>query len=241
MIEKTKGIVLHQIKYTDSGIIAHLYTKDFGRVSLLIKGMRKKKSGKHNIMFQPLSIIEIEMYHKPSREVQVLKEFSVTYSPYNIHTDIRKSSVAMFLGEVLSAILREESPHAELFDYIEQSIVYFDMSKENFANFHISFISGLSSYLGFEPSVPDSSEDVFFDMKEGSFVPVPPVHGFYADETISGILSKFFRSSYESANEIKLTGKQRNDVLDSLITFYSLHLPGLKKINSLEILREVFS
>lgn len=241
MIEKTKGIVLHQIKYTDSGIIAHLYTKDFGRVSLLIKGMRKKKSGKHNILFQPLSIIEIEMYHKTSREVQVLKEFSVTYSPYSIHSDIRKSSVAMFLGEVLSSILREESPHLELFDYIEQSIIYFDISRENFANFHISFISGLSSYLGFEPSRPDSSEDVFFDMKEGSFVPVPPVHGFYADETISGILSKFFSSSYESANEIKLTGKQRNDVLDSLITFYSLHLPGLKKINSLEILREVFS
>lgn len=241
MIEKTKGIVLHQIKYTDSGIIAHLYTKDFGRVSLLIKGMRKKKSGKHNIMFQPLSVIEVEMYHKTSREVQVLKEFSVAYSPYSIHSDIRKSSVAMFLGEVLSSILREESPHEELFDYIEQSVIYFDISTENFANFHISFLSGLSSYLGFEPSAPFSSEGIFFDMKEGSFVPVPPVHGFYADEEVSVILAKFFRSSYESANEIKLTGKQRNDVLDALITFYSLHLPGLKKINSLEILREVFS
>lgn len=241
MIEKTKGIVLHNIKYTDSGIIAHLYTRDFGRVSTLIKGMRKKKSGKHNIMFQPLTVLEVEMYHKPVREVQVLKEYSVTYSPYNIHSDIRKGTVAMFLGEVLSAILREESPHMELFDFIEESIVYFDISQQSFANFHIAFLSGLSSYLGFEPSVSEKSEDTFFDMKEGVFVPIPPVHGFYADEAISAILAQFFSGSYESANEIRLSGKQRNEVLDSLITFYSLHLPGLRKINSLEILREVFS
>lgn len=241
MIEKTKGIVLHQIKYTDSGIIAHLYTRDFGRVSLLIKGMRKRKSGKHNIMFQPLSVLEVEMYHKAVREVQILKDFSVIYSPYNIHTDIKKGSVAMFLGEVLSAILREESPHVELFDYIEKSIIYFDMCQENFTNFHIAFLSGLSSYLGFEPSQTSNSEDIFFDMKEGSFVPIPPVNGFYADQTVSAILAQFFRSSYDSANEIKLTGRQRNEVLDSIITFYSLHLPGLRKINSLEILREVFS
>ena len=31
MLHKTKGIILHQIKYTDSGIIVQAYTRDFGR------------------------------------------------------------------------------------------------------------------------------------------------------------------------------------------------------------------
>ncbi len=51
MLNKTKGIILHQIKYTDSGVIAQVYTREFGRQSLMIKGMRSKKSGRHNVLF----------------------------------------------------------------------------------------------------------------------------------------------------------------------------------------------
>jgi len=91
MLEKTKGIVLHSIKYSDSGIVVHLYTSKFGRQSALIRGVGKKKTGKHNIMFQPLSFLEMEMYYKSSREMQLLKEFSLLHPFYNLYSDIRKS------------------------------------------------------------------------------------------------------------------------------------------------------
>lgn len=242
MLEKTRAIVLHQIKYTDSGIVAHLYTRKFGRQSVLIKGMRKKKSGKHSIMFQPMFILDVEMYYKPSREMQTLKEFSMAWTPYEINSNIRKGTVAMFLGEVLSSVLKEESSHEELFDFIENSIVYFDSCMEDYANFHISFLAALSRFLGFEPTPAGSrSGNVYFDMRNGAFVPVPPVHGEYASETVSEILAAFFGSPYDSANKIQLTGKLRNEVLESIIRFYSVHLPALRKINSLDVLKEVFS
>ena len=240
MIEKTRGIILHQIKYTDSGIVAQLYTRKFGRQSFLIKGMRNKKTGKHNIIFQPLFILDLEMHFKASREMQVLKEFSVSYAPYEIHSNIKKSCVAIFLGEVLTSVLKEESPHEEMFDYIEESIVYFDSCKENYANFHIAFLAGLSSFLGFEPSVRSNSDDVFFDMKNGIFVPIPPVNGNYATGEISDILAVFFAASYDTSGNISLTGILRNEVLETLVSYYSLHLPGLKKIKSLEVLKVVF-
>jgi len=240
MLEKTRGIILHKIKYTDSGIVAQLYTRKFGRLSFLVRGMRNKKAGKHNILFQPLFILDLEMYYKASREMQTLKEFSVIYSPYNIHTDIRKSTVALFLGEVLTSVLREENSNDELYDYIENAIMYFDRCTGDYANFHIAFLAGLSSYLGFEPSPGSSADDVFFDMKNGTFVPVPPFQDNYVNREISGILSRFFVSSYDTAGRISLTGAMRNEVLETLIRYYSFHLPGLKKINSLKILKEVF-
>ncbi len=240
MLEKTRGIILHKIKYTDSGIVAQLYTRKFGRLSFLVRGMRNKKAGKHNILFQPLFILDLEMYYKASREMQTLKEFSVIYSPYNIHTDIRKSTVALFLGEVLTSVLREENSNDELYDYIENAIMYFDRCTGDYANFHIAFLAGLSSYLGFEPSPGSSADDVFFDMKNGTFVPVPPFQDSYVNREISGILSRFFVSSYDTAGRISLTGAMRNEVLETLIRYYSFHLPGLKKINSLKILKEVF-
>ena len=241
MLDKTRGIILHQIKYTDSGIVTQIYTRKFGRQSFLIKGMRNRKTGKHNILFQPLFILDMELYYKASRDMQMLKEFSVSFTPYNIYSNIKKSCVAIFLGEVLTSVLKEESPHEELFDYIEESIIYFEKSNEGFANFHIAFLAGLSSFLGFEPGPRLEKEDAFFDMVNGIFVPIPPVHGNYANEEITNILADFFSTSYGSISNISLTGKIRNDVLETLVRFYSLHLPGLKKIKSLDVLKEVFS
>jgi DNA repair protein RecO (recombination protein O) len=241
MLEKTKGIVLHQIKYTDSGIVAQIYTRKFGRQSFLIKGMRNRKTGKHNILFQPMFILDLEMNYKASHEMQLLKEFSVSFTPYDIYSNIKKSCVAIFLGEVLTSVLKEESPHDEMFDFIEDSIIYFDRCKEGFANFHIAFLAGLSSFLGFEPGQRINKDDAFFDMTNGVFVPIPPVHGNYANEEISNILADFFVASYDIIAGISLNGNMRNEVLETLVRFYSLHLPGLKKIRSLEVLKDVFN
>lgn len=241
MLEKTRGIILHQIKYTDSGIVAQLYTRKFGRQSFLVRGIRKRKSGKHNVLFQPLFILDLEISYKESREMNLLREFSVSYPPYDIYSDIKKSSVAIFLGEVLTSVLKEESPHEEMFDYIEESIIYFDTCREGYANFHIAFLSGLSSFLGFEPGIRTNAGDLFFDMDNGIFVPVPPLHGNYANPEISDILAEVFHASYDSIINISLKGSVRNEVLDTLLRYYSLHLSGLKRINSLEVLKEVFS
>jgi DNA repair protein RecO (recombination protein O) len=240
MLEKTRGIVLSQIKYTDSGIVVWLYTRKLGRQSILIKGMRNRKTGKHNILFQPMSVLDLEIYHKVSREMQVLKEFSVSFTPYNIYSNIRKSCVAIFLGEVLTTVLKEEGPQTDMYDYIEKSIIYFDGHEEGFANFHIAFLAGLSSFLGFEPGARLNNNDIFFDMTNGSFVAIPPVHGNYASEVVSDILANFFVSSYFTANNIVLTGILRNEVLVTMIRYYAHHLPGLKRIKSLEVLKEVF-
>ena len=241
MLEKTRGVILHQIKYTDSGIVAQMYTRKFGRQSFLIKGMRNRKTGKHNILFQPMFILDLELYYKATREMQTLKEFWVSFTPFDIYSNIKKSCVAIFLGEVLTSVLKEESPHQEMYDYIEESIIYFENCKDNYANFHIAFLAGLSSFLGFEPGPRLEKEDSFFDMVNGIFVPVPPVHGNYATEEISNILAEFFVASYDTINKISLTGNIRNNVLETLVRYYSLHLPGLRKIKSLDILKEVFS
>jgi DNA repair protein RecO (recombination protein O) len=241
MIEKTRGIILHQIKYTDSGIVTQIYTRKFGRQSFLIKGMRKRKTGKHNILFQPMFILDLELNYKVSHEMQILKEFSVSFAPYNIYSNIKKCCVAIFLGEVLTSVLKEESPHEEMFDFIEKSIAYFNNCDESYANFHIAFLAGLSSFLGFEPEPRSEKENAYFDMVNGIFVPIPPVHGKYANKEITAVLAEFFVASYDSVNTILLTGKIRNDVLEVLVRFYSIHLPGLKKIKSLKVLKEVFS
>jgi DNA repair protein RecO (recombination protein O) len=241
MTEKTRGIVLHQIRYTDSGIVAWLYTRKFGRQSFLVRGMRKRKSGRHNIMFQPMFILDLEVRFKETREIQIASDISVHYSPAGIYSSIKKGPVAIFLGEVLASVLREEGPNERLFDFLENSIIYFDGCRDDYANFHLAFLAGLSSFLGFEPHQKGDPEDRYFDLLNGCFVVLPPLHGNFANEEISAILASLFSSSYDKIRDIRITGSLRNEVLETLVKYYSMHLPGLKKINSLEVLKSVFS
>ena len=241
MLAKTRGIILSQIKYSDTSLVVRVYTRDYGRISALIRGAGSKKGGKHKAFFQPLSILDIDLNYKTTHEMQNLKEFSLSYVPNDIYQDVKKGCVAIFLGEVLTSVLKEESSNEEMFDYIENSIIYFDKSKEGFANFHIAFLAGLTSYLGFEPALRNSVSDKFFDMTNGEFHQVPPFNGNYSNETISAKLAEFFESSYENSGEIVMTGSLRNEVLESILKYFSLHLSGLKKIRSLEVLKEVFS
>ena len=161
MLSKSPAIVLHQIKYTDTGVIVQAFTRNFGRISFLVKGIRSKKSGKFAVHLQPLTILDVELYYREARSIQSLKEYSVSFSPAGIQTDISKSSMAIFLGEVLTNVLREESPQAELFDFLSDAIRYLDSRKKGFANFHIAFLCALSGYLGFSPSPRKNEEDIF--------------------------------------------------------------------------------
>jgi DNA repair protein RecO (recombination protein O) len=241
MLYKTKGIILHQIKYTDSGVIVQVYTRDLGRVSIMIKGMRSRNSGKHNVLFQPMFILDLIFYYRELRGVQMLKEFTVSYSPAEIYGDVRKSCIAVFLAEILTSVLKEESPNLELFGYIEDSIRYLDKCDSGFANFHIAFLIGLSSFLGFEPGIRDDPGKKYFDLANGTFVSFPPLNSAYADPQVSDILAEFFKLSFEQMGSIPLTGSLRNEVLETIIRYFSIHLPGLKKINSLDILKEIFT
>lgn len=240
MVEKTSAIVLHQIKYTDSGIIVQAYTRDSGRQSILVRGLRKKKSGRQNVFFQPLSVLDLVTYSRDTGSMKTLKEFSVLYASGDICNNVIKSCITLFLGEVLTTVLREESRNDELFDFIKDSIIYFDKRKNGYSNFHIAFLIALCSYLGFEPGKRTDSENQIFDMVNGAFVAIPPSHGSYADIENSAILGEFFNSSWDDMNKIVLTGSKRNDVLLTILRYYSVHLPSLRKINSLEILKEVF-
>ncbi len=131
---------------------------------------------------------------------------------------------------MLTSVLREESPNEELFDFIEDSIIYFDSCREGFANFHIAFLAGLSSYLGFEPGPRNQRRIIhILTCLTGFLFQFLLSMEIMQIAEISDILAAFFSSSYENINNIILTGALRNEVLETLVKYYSLHLPGLKK------------
>ena len=150
MIFKTRGIVFHRIKYSESSIIAKIYTEQFGLCSFLVQGARKKTSAAKANLLQPLSLVELVAYHKETSGLQKMKELKNDHPLISIQNNIVKTTIAIFLSEMLVRSIREETPNKQLFSFLHQSIIFFD-KLENPVNFHLLFLIKLSKFLGFFP------------------------------------------------------------------------------------------
>jgi DNA repair protein RecO (recombination protein O) len=240
MVEHTKGVVLSFNRYSDSSGIVNLFTHRFGRRAYLARGINKGKKEMKNIFFQPLSILDIEASHHEGREVHNMSRCALSYIPSSLPYSVTKSTIAIFLAEVLNATIREESADYTLYDFIEESVINLDRLDGNASWFHISFMVKLSSYLGFGPSLPDSDEPLLFDMTNGLFSVLPPVSGIYMNHEQTALLKLLIATPLSNAGALSIAGHNRRSMLDQLIKFYSMHTPGLKNIKSLKVLQEVF-
>ncbi len=100
MLSKTRAIMLHYIRYNETSVIAYCYTKNFGRISLIIQGVRKKNAKVRLNLLQPLQINEIDFYFKEKPGLMRLKEIRSCHLADNVLFDTSKSTIALFLAEI---------------------------------------------------------------------------------------------------------------------------------------------
>lgn len=238
-LHKTKGIVLHYIKYGETSIIATIYTEKFGRQAYIIKGARSPKSRIRANLFQPLFLLDMEVYHKPKHELQMIKEVKNTTPFVDIPFNPKKSTVCLFLAEVLYRTLREEEQSPRLFEFISESILLFDEAAMFLPNFHLTFLLHLSRFLGFYPQNDYSESNFLFDLKEGHFIANTPVHKYFLPSQASSDFHALMNTGF--GDELKFsTPEMRQFLLDKILEFYLFHIEHLGEIKSIEVLREVF-
>lgn len=229
------------MKYSESSVIVKIYTELLGLQSYILKGVRKKKSKIKSNLLQPLTLIEMEFYHKEKSEINFIKEIRNTYHFKSLPFEIYKSSIALFITEILYKSIREEEPNKNLFDFIFNSVIFLDTSEEKISNFHLIFLIQLSKYLGFFPNGKYSEKYKYFDMQEGNFQEVLPKHFNYLDKKTSKYFHELSSLNYENMNSTNISNKIRKELLEKIILYFQIHLPGIKEINSNQILSEVLS
>ena len=239
MLEKTRGIFLHHFNYSENSIIARVYTEQFGRQSYIVNGTRGKKSSAKVNLFQPLFLLDLEVYHKPGRDLQRLKEARLSTPFENIPYDIKKSSQAIFLAEVLMRCLKEEEPNVELFNFIYHAVCLLDTKVDGISNFHLLFLLKLSHFLGVVPTYCEDVRLVYFDLLSSSFKRNEPVHQQFMDVDTTKNFRKLFQAEMAESEKIAINSKQRTVLLVKLLEYYKIHLDLKEEIKSLSVLKEV--
>ncbi len=241
MLHKTSGIILHTQKYLDTSLIVKIFTKNFGLQSYIINGVRSKKSKTPASLFQPLAIMDMQVSHSHKGGLQRITEINNNTPYYTIPYNIAKTSILLFLNEILYKAIKEAHPDEDLFEFIKNSLLVLDLQTGNCSNFHIYFIIQLSKYIGFYPHGKFISNASLFNLQEGSFTINEPSHLYFINSEQSLLLHRFMNATYPTIQQIKINKTDRKNLLQSLLVYYQLHIAGFGEIKSFEILEEVIA
>jgi DNA repair protein RecO (recombination protein O) len=234
---KTKAIVLSALKFQEKSLIVKCFTLSDGLKSYFVRdAFSGKKNNQKIAYFQPLTLLEIEAVHKNKGTLENFKEIKISHPYSSIPTEISKSTIVMFLSEMLHHSIHEEEANPDFFSFLETALMWLD-TNDHIANFHLILLMESTKFLGFYPEYSNPNFD-FFEMRDGVFVPFETVTCL--NKTNSFLLKKLLELRFESTN-VLFNSKERQELLKIIIDYYALHLDGFRKPKSLEVLMEVFS
>lgn len=236
MITASRGIVLHTADYSETSLIARIYTRNNGLMSFIAKGVRKKGASIRKNLFQPLNLVEVVYYFKENSSLHTLREISIEKQFNLIPTDISRSSVLIYMNELLNRSVPAAGPDSALFDFIRDSVLRLDDISTVPAMFPLDFTLRLTHYLGFSPRADYDKEHTVFDLMEGCYSVSEPEHPYYLKPPLSGTLAGLI------GNPELLAGTKYEDrslLLEKLFDYYRLHLPGFGEMKSYEVLKAV--
>ena len=236
-----RGVVLNTIKYGDKGLVVQMLTSSHGRQSFMVQGLgsRGGRSGTRAALFQPLFALEFEGLESSKMQMHRFAEVHAGIVLHSIPFDVKKSTIALFMAEVLHRLVKESEANEMLFDFVWGSIEALDVADEGVANFHLWFLSNLCRFLGFSPG-NEYMADGWFDMAEGLYVGVEPPKRLAMSPQNAQILRDMLECDVRYLGEVGLNRAQRVEFLDALLAYYAYHLDTINSVQSIKILQEVF-
>lgn len=217
MIDKTEAISLHYIKYGESSIIVRMLTRKFGIQSFIVNGVRSSKA-KHNIsFFQPLTLLDLVVYYHERKSLQRIAEMKSLYAYRSIPYDIRKTSIALFMAEMIYKTTKEEENNDSLFSFLINSLKYLDQENVHISNFHLLFLIQLTVYIGI---------DIRYETENTNML--------YGREQV------VFNQLLNNEN-IALQHQERQKYLKIILKHYKQHFDTLKDIPTLRVLTDVLN
>lgn len=250
MLAKSQIIVLHTIKHGDTGIVVQCYSSTAGRTALYFRGSSKKMNNAS--LLHKLNILDVVTFSNTSGSMPTIREMGIPYNLSSLRSDIYKSTMAIFLSEILGKTVRESEANPHLYSFISSSIQILEHTDEGVANFHIHFLTHLCKMLGFMPTDNYSSSAAVFDMATAKFIPAPfgaaPYGSMLMSETESMLLHTLMNTPstnlgklYCGAQELQLNGQLRNSYAKRMIEYISHHIGNTIEIKSLDILHQIFA
>jgi DNA repair protein RecO (recombination protein O) len=221
MLHKTRGVVFRFTKYGETSIIVNIFTELFGLQSYIVNGVRSKAAKNKIALFQPLTLLDLVVYHRENASILRIKEVKCLHFYQTLTSDIRKSAIALFVNEIINKAVKDQSHAEEICQFLIDALVALDRSQSP-ENFHLTFLLKLSRYLGFGPQTNDEV-----------------LGAWLISEEEEQALKKLLTADFDQ--KIVLSYGERKNLLESLLRFYATHIDNFGEVKSVQVLKDVLS
>ena len=235
----SRAFVIRSIKNGETSLIVSCYLEDIGYKTFIVKGVYGSKKSKFSkAHFFPLNIINLNYSYSEGKNLGFIKEVKTEKLYKSLHLDIQKSSVIIFLSEILNSIFKEETlVNKDLFNFLLNTLSWYDQVN-SCNNFHLKFLIELSRFIGFYPNI-NNENDSFFNLESGSTSATQSIGTNISGNDLT-LFKEFLGTEFEDLNSMNTKNESRTRILNYIIDYYSLHLQMFKTPKSINVFAEIF-
>lgn len=236
-----EAVALRTVRYSDRHNILSVYTRQRGRMSLLIDASSGRAGARARALTMPLSLVECVADVRPDREISTIRDLRQTVALPGLHGNPVKMSVAMFMAEMLDTILRQCESEPLLFDFLTLAVRALDAETHSVANFHLAVLFRMGRFLGIDPDMSTYREGRVFDMADGCFRDMRPLHRDYLPPEEASVMAGLARITLANHYLFQFSREERRRALQLILRYYTLHYSSLGTLaQSLDVLASLY-
>jgi DNA repair protein RecO len=241
MIVKSEAIVLKTVDYSESSIIATLFTKEKGKVAVIAKGARKPKN-KFAAFLVVGQLLEVVFYTKESRSVQTLSDVSYVEKLHSFRVDIEKMAIMMTTSEFANQVLHENEVNTDLFDFLKKMLTWVDKQDDVPPQLFPYLQLRIAEYIGIGVQYMSEGEDEYGYLNISSGLLSPDKEDEHA-EKLTAAQFAFVKKSLHSANasvlRIVMNPNELKKLIQILDKYFIYHVEGMKPRRSDKIFAQL--
>lgn len=154
--ETTKAFILHSRPFKETSLILHCFTQEFGSISVIAQGVKRKNAQAKRAILQPFNLLQICFTGKG--EMKILCDSELL--EYKSQPKGNALACCYYLNELILRSLKEWQEYSELFNVYSELIQRFDSCEKSempimLRKFEISVLT----FLGLSPDWNYDIED----------------------------------------------------------------------------------
>ncbi|TFB08112.1 DNA repair protein RecO [Candidatus Atribacteria bacterium MT.SAG.1] len=175
MLYKTEGIVLKSMEYEEADKIVTIYTKNYGKITAIAKGVRKTKS-KFGSSLEILTHSIFLIYK--GRNIDIVSQTEILESFFSTSKEVSKFAFAANCVEIVNKLTEEREININLFNLLKEVLHYLRETNDP-KLLALSFKWQTMSILGYKPSLihccrcnksVEGQEEMYFNTREGGLM-----------------------------------------------------------------------
>lgn len=173
-IQKTDAMILKTMPFRSSSLIITFFTRNFGKVRALVKGVRQEGETRGGI-FELFSQLEIVYYEKTRSDLHLLSESFLLDAYPALHASLESIAYAGYFSDLVDQVTEIHDPHEPVFELLNFAYRYlscvpgprmariFEIKLLN----EIGWLPHLDDCLGCECQIPEKG---FFSSRQGGLL-----------------------------------------------------------------------